>query len=210
MITAMRSIFRIFTLLLLCTFGSMNAQEQDSIKFSLHHFNRIQLDPEFSLLTALGDGFLNDAYELDIGTGLTSDFYLHKNWYVGTRFLNINTRVEKPEKIGDIQSTRIFTFGVQGAYVHQFNKRLYLDLIAGIGTTGYYHDSKFGTNFRDSATSFWAGPKISYRINNFFGIFLGSEIRRDFMNIAVSSQLEEYFGNANLLSLRAGVRFITH
>ena len=207
---AMRSICRLIKVLVVCSTVSLKAQEQDSTKFSAHHFNRIQLDPELSLFTALGENFLKDAYDLKTGTGLTADFYLHKNWYIGTRFLNINTQIVKPENIGDIKNTKIFTFGVQGAYVYEFTERLYLDLIAGFGSTGYYHDSKFGTNFRDSAISIWGGPKISYRINNFFGIFLGSEFRRDFMNIEVTGQLDDYFGNANLLSIRAGLRFITH
>lgn len=207
---AMRSICRLVIVLVFCSTVSLKAQEQDSTKFSPHHFSRIQLDPELSLVTALGDNFLKDAYDLKTGTGLTADFYLSKNWYVGTRFLNINTQIVKPDNIGDIKKTKIYTFGIQGAYVYEFTERLYLDLIVGIGSTGYYHDSKFGTNFRDSATSIWGGPKISYRINNFFGIFLGSEFRRDFMNIEVSEQLDDYFDNANLLSIRAGVRFITH
>lgn len=188
----------------------LHSQEEDSTKLSLHHFNRIQLSLGLSYDTALGDGFLKDAYDLQVGSDLTADFYLDSNWYIGSRFRLIRTEVIKPEKIEGINATSIFTFGLQGGYAFKFNDRLYLDLIGGIGSTTYRHDSKFGTKFRDSATTLWVGPKISYRINNFFGIYGGLEFRNDFMNTSIPAELENYYGDASILSLSAGIRFITH
>ncbi len=205
----MRSIFKILMAAILM-FPVLSYSQKDSTKLSPHHFNRIQLSLGLSYDMALGDGFLNDAYDLQVGSDLTADFYLDSHWYIGSRFKMINTEVIKPEKTEGISATSIFSFGLQGGYAFKFNDRLYLDLIGGIGPTTYNHDSKFGTKFRDSATTLWVGPKMSYRINNFFGIYGGLEFRNDFMNTSVPAELENYYGDASIFSLSAGMRFITH
>lgn len=209
-ILCMRSSFRYLLFLVFLLPVSLFSQQEDSTSFKPNHFNRIQFDLGLSKSIPLGDGFLKDAYDLNFGTDFSADFYLSRNWFVGSKFRFLRTEVTKPEKIGDIKATSIFTIGFQGGYVYEFNERFQLDLIAGIGYSSYNHDSKFGTNFHDSATTFWVGSKLNYRVNNFFGFYGGIEFRNDAMKTSVPAELEDYFGNARLLSLNVGVRFITH
>lgn len=202
----------IYKLILFCIFltsSFMNAQEKDSLVFSPHHFNRIQFDLGMNQSFAL-DGFLQDAYSLKLGSELSADFYVTPNWFIGTKFRLLRTEVEKPEKIGAINKTSIFTLGAETGYVFLLNQRLELSLVAGIGGTDYKHESKFATNFHDNALTVWVQPKIAYRLADFVAIFAGLEYRNDFMNTSVPEKLEDYFNNSPILSPGLGVRFITH
>lgn len=206
----MRLTYSFILFLILFLPFNLNAQENDSISWKPNHFNRVQFNLGLNKSLVMGDGFLKDAYNVKLGTDFSADFYLDRNWYLGSRFTLLKTEITKPEEIGNIRATSIFTVGIQGGYVYEFNDRYHLDLVGGVGYTSYNHKSKFGTNFHDSATTIWIGPKLNYRITNFFGIYGGLEYRIDFMNIKAPAELQDYFGNSNFVSLNLGVRFITH
>lgn len=199
---------KLLAVFLFCGMLNSTAQEKDTL--TPHYGGRLQIDLGMHHNFALGENFLGDAYSLELGGEYGLDVFLTPNWLVGLRFDHIGSKVEKPEKLGNLKSTRIRTVALNGGYVYQLSPQLDISLLAAIGYASYKHKSSFDTDFKDNALALWFQPKVGYRITNSMGIFVAGRYRRDFMNIETSPDLEDYFGSANILSLSFGLRITTN
>ena len=75
----------------------------------------------------------------------------------------------------------------------------------GVGYS-VYANRGLGDNFNDTATALWFSPEVSYRLNTYLGLFIAPELRHDFMNIDVPSELEDTFGGVNYFNISFGLR----
>ena len=200
---------KVSAVVLFCGILNATAQGKDSTITS-HYAGRLQIDVGIHHNFALGENFLGDAYSLKIGGEYGLDVFLDPNWLVGVRFDHISSNVEKPEMLGNVKSTVITTVAVNGGYVYQLRPPLDLSLLVAIGYASYKNRSFFNTKFHDNALALWFQPKVGYRITNNIGIFAAGRIRKDFMSIETSPDLEDYFKSANIFSLSFGLRITTN
>jgi len=153
---------------------------------------------------SFGDNFLNNGMDLSAGAKVVFKVNTYPGIYVGPYFSFFNGEVTDQALLGNYENTTNFVIGGVAGYDFYVNN---FDISLGLGV-GYsvYANRGLGDNFNDTATALWFSPEVSYRLNTYLGIFAAPEIRHDFMNIDVPSELEDTFGGVNYFNLSFGLR----
>lgn len=151
-----------------------------------------------------GDNFVNNGMDLSPGVKIAFRVNTYPGIFVGPYFSFFNGEVTDKVYLGNYDNTTNFVIGAVAGY--DFNVSDF-DVSIGLGL-GYsvYANRGLGDNFNDTATALWFSPEVSYRLNTYLGIFAAPELRHDFMNIEVPSELEDSFGGVNYFNLSFGLR----
>jgi len=167
-----------------------------------HKVGNILLGAYFPI--SFGDNFVEKGMDLRGGAKIVFKVNTYPGIYVGPYFSFFNGEVTDQVLLGNYENTTNFVIGAVAGYDFYINN---FDIALGLGV-GYsvYANRGLGDNFNDTATALWFSPEISYRLNTYLGIFLAPEIRHDFMNIDVPSELEDTFGGVNYFNISFGLR----
>ncbi|WP_146743755.1 hypothetical protein [Aequorivita sp. CIP111184] len=162
----------------------------------------ITIGPYFPI--AFGDNFVNNGMDLKLGARLSFKVDTYKGIYIGPYFSFFNGEVTNPELLGNYYNTTNFVIGAIVGFEKHINK-FDINIGIGVGASSYENDGPFD-NFGDTATAVWLNPEVSYRITTYLGVYVAPEIRHDFMNIDVPSELEDTFKGVNYLNISFGLR----
>lgn len=153
---------------------------------------------------SFGDNFVNNGMDLKMGARISFKVNAYQGFYIGPYFSFFKAWNNNTELLGNYyKSTNTVVGGILG-YEKHINK---FDISLGVGIgASIYHSNGPGINFDDTATSVWLNPEVSYRFSPFFGVYFAPELRHDFMNIDVPSELKDTFNGVNYLNLSFGLR----
>jgi hypothetical protein len=162
----------------------------------------IEFGPYFPI--AFGDNFVTNGMDLKMGGRLSLKVNAFKDFYVGPYFSFFNGNVTDRELLGNYSHTTNYVVGGILGYEKHINK---FDISLGLGVgAASYNNGDSGDGFRDTATAVWLNPEVSYRFTTYLGFYVAPEIRHDFMNIDVPTELEDTFKGANYLNISIGLR----
>lgn len=154
--------------------------------------------------SVFGDNFVNNGMDLSPGAKIAFKVNTYPGIYVGPYFSFFNGEVSDQTLLGNYDNTTNFVIGAIAGYDFYV---INFDISLGMGV-GYsvYANRGLGDNFNDTATALWFSPEVSYRLNTYLGLFIAPELRHDFMNIDVPSELEDTFGGVNYFNISFGLR----
>lgn len=167
----------------------------------------IQLKPAFFVPIALGDNFLNTAYDLNSGFMGEARVFFPGNTFIGLQGSIFKANIQDINLVGVFDSSTISHHYLTGGY--SFIKReskIGFDAGMGLGY-GYCANRKQSSRFKDDGFSFMINLNINYRAFKVVGFHAGIQFAKDLLAIDTAPEFEEFFKNANLLSLSAGVQF---
>lgn len=157
---------------------------------------------------AFGNNFANKG--LSQNGGWSFDFLFNIN--ESKVLLGLNTTyfkndVNAPTLLGNYKTTDVISLGPQFGYHFITQKNWRVTAVMGIGAV-IYRSSYDNEIFRDTGTSLWLKPTLSYHFNKNFGVFGSISYRHDFLNIDAPPGYNTFFKNANYIGLSTGVRII--
>ena len=153
---------------------------------------------------SFGGNFVNDGMNLKMGAQAQLKLNVFENFYIGPAVNFFFGDVTNPELIGNYERTTNVVIGGMIGYEKQVQK-FDLAIGLGVGYSGYFNRG-LGDSFYDNATALWLRPEVSYRLANYISVYAAPEIRHDFMNIDVPSELKDTFGGVNYLNIGVGIR----
>ena len=166
------------------------------------NIGNITIGPYFPI--AFGENFVNEGMNTKVGARLSFKFSVLKDFYVGPYFSLFKADVTNRELLGNYNSTTNFLAGAVLGYEKNINN-FDLSLGLGVGASIYRNRATFD-NFKDTAASLWFNPEVSYRFSPFLGVYIAPELRHDFMNIDVPSELNDTFNGVNYVTISFGLR----
>ncbi|QQX76623.1 MULTISPECIES: hypothetical protein [Aequorivita] len=184
------------------TFAQETHSEETEIEENGHKVGNVIIGAYFPI--AFGDNFVNNGMDLKGGGKIALKVNTYKTFFVGPYLSFFKGSVTDQVSLGNYESTtNILIGGVVGYdfYISNFD----VSIGAGVGYS-VYANRGLGDKFNDTATALWFSPEVSYRLNTYLGIFMAPELRHDFMNIDVPSELEDSFGGVNYFNISFGLR----
>ncbi len=187
-------------------FQSLSAQtEEENVSDSR---NRFQTFIGVSKSFALDENFIGDSYNLKYGAELGGAYLFTENIFAGLQFDVLWTNAEDIIASGGIKRTRIISSSINAGYILNLIESLDLSAKIGIGHGRYANDAVGSErNFHDDAFITYVEPKLTYSLDETFGVYLGFNYRYDKMSIETSEFYEEYFGSSARGSLNLGAHF---
>lgn len=129
------------------------------------------------------------------------------NTFIGLQGSIFKASIQDINSVGVFDSSTISHHYLTGGY--SFTKReskIGFDTGMGLGY-GYYANRKQSSRFKDDGFSFMINLNINYRAFKVVGFHAGIQFTKDLLAIDTAPEFEEFFKNASLLSLSAGVQF---
>jgi len=183
----------------------------------------IQIRGSYAIPFAFGDNFLAKGFDLKSGFGLDGRIFIKERIYLGistTRFKgeakNLptigNTIVQNYSALGgSIEKSSISRLFAQTGYSFlPRNHTFGLDAGLGLGYTVYTHSEAGETTnlpFKDDGIGFFTGVSVSYNMTKVSAVYIGAQFSKDFLFIKSPPELEQYFKNANMIHISAGIQF---
>lgn len=153
---------------------------------------------------AFGDNFVANGLDLKMGARLSFKVNAFQDFYIGPHFSFFSGWVNNEELLGNYYRTKNYVVGALVGYEKHINKfDISVGLGVGVSTYRNYGPSDY---FSDTATAIWLNPEVSYRFSTYLGVFIAPEVRHDFMNIDVPSELKDTFKDVNYLNISFGLR----
>ncbi|WP_310993926.1 hypothetical protein [Aequorivita marina] len=162
----------------------------------------IALGPYFPI--AFGDNFANNGMDLKMGARFSFKVNAYQGFYIGPYFSFFNGSVNTPQLLGNYTETTNTVIGGMIGYEKHINK-FDINLGIGVGASTYINDGRF-INFRDTATTVWINPEVSYRLTTYLGLYFAPELRHDFMNIDTPPEIQDMFKGVNYFNISFGLR----
>lgn len=153
---------------------------------------------------AFGENFVNDGMDLKMGAQVQLKLNIFGDFYIGPAMSFFFGKVTDRKLVGNYDEMSNFTIGGLVGYEKQVDK-FDLSIGLGVGYSGYFNEG-LGDNFEDNATALWLRPEVSYKLANYVSIYVAPELRHDFMNIDVPSELKDTFGGVNYFNVGFGLR----
>ncbi len=153
---------------------------------------------------AFGDNFVTNGLDLKMGARFSFKVNAFQDFYIGPYFSYFSGWVDNRELLGNYYKTNNYVVGALVGYEKHINK---FDLSIGLGVgAATYRNNGSMDYFSDTATAIWLNPEVSYRFSTYLGVFIAPELRHDFMNIDVPSELKDTFRDVNYLNISFGLR----
>lgn len=153
---------------------------------------------------AFGENFVNDGMDLKMGAQVQLKLNVLGDFYIGPAVSFFFADVTNRNLVGNYDEMSNLVLGGLIGYEKQV-ERFDLSIGLGVGYSGYFNKG-FGDSFEDNATALWLRPEVSYRLANYVSIYVAPELRHDFMNIDVPSELKDTFGGVNYFNVGFGLR----
>lgn len=153
---------------------------------------------------AFGENFVNDGMDVKMGAQAQLKLNILGDFYVGPAMSFFFAEVNNPELVGNYDRMNNLVLGGVVGYEKQV-QRFDLSIGLGVGYSGYFNRG-LGDSFEDNGTAIWLRPEVSYKVANYISFYVAPEIRHDFMNIEVPSELEDTFGGVNYFNVGFGLR----
>jgi hypothetical protein len=153
---------------------------------------------------AFGENFVNDGMDVKMGAQAQLKLNILGDFYVGPAMSFFFAEVNNPELVGNYDRMNNLVLGGVIGYEKQV-QRFDLSIGLGVGYSGYFNRG-LGDSFEDNGTAIWLRPEVSYKVANYISFYVAPEIRHDFMNIEVPSELEDTFGGVNYFNVGFGLR----
>ncbi|MBK5212368.1 MAG: hypothetical protein JJE55_01755 [Flavobacteriaceae bacterium] len=148
--------------------------------------------------------FVNDGMDLKTGAQVQLKLNILGHFYVGPAMSFFFGKVTDPELVGNYDRMNNLVLGGVVGYEKQVQK-FDLSIGLGVGYSGYFNRG-LGDSFEDSGTALWLRPEVSYKLANYISVYVAPELRHDFMNIDVPSELEDTFNGVNYFNVGFGLR----
>lgn len=192
---------------------SIISSAQDNSAANLQQQQETDLKLQFNVgylhAIAVGQNFLNDAYKMQYGVEVGTSLLINEKFLVGFNYDILRTKNQKPEQVGNITTTNIGTFFLNGGYHHRFNDSWSIEAIAGVGTAQYRNKLENNeVQFNDHAVAVFLKPQVNYNFTEHFAIYGGLKYRYDFMSIKTAPELEDYFSNSQMLIFSLGLKAV--
>lgn len=153
---------------------------------------------------AFGENFVNDGMDLKMGVQVQLKLNVLGDFYIGPAMSFFFADVNNHDLVGNYDEMSNLVLGGVVGYEKQV-ERFDLSIGLGIGYSGYFNKG-LGDSFEDNATALWLRPEVSYKLANYVSIYVAPELRHDFMNIDVPSELKDTFGGVNYFNVGFGLR----
>lgn len=153
---------------------------------------------------AFGENFVNDGMDLKMGAQAQLKLNVMGDFYIGPAMSFFFADVTNRNLVGNYDEMSNLVLGGVIGYEKQL-ERFDLSIGLGVGYSGYFNKG-LGDSFEDNATALWLRPEVSYKLANYVSIYVAPELRHDFMNIEVPSELEDTFGGVNYFNVGFGLR----
>ena len=200
---------KFFLLMLMLNIGFLKAQ---IVKEDPEIEQEIKSDPEtvffnFEVFRPIPFGDNSLAMDYSMGPGVAFDF----NWFAtpeltfGTHASITGGSVDDISRIGNIEKTTIYLFGLDVGYYHAFDEEWNVHATAGLGALDYHHSAP-EDKFSESGTSYWVQVQVGYRINRTIAVYFKMQPRYDRLNIAAPASIERYINNQLMINSGIGFR----
>ncbi len=153
---------------------------------------------------AFGENFVNDGMDLKMGAQMQLKLNVLGDFYIGPALSFFFADVNNRALVGNYDEMSNMVLGGVVGYEKQV-ERFDLSIGLGVGYSGYFNKG-LGDSFEDNGTALWLRPEVSYRLANYVSFYVAPELRHDFMNIDVPSELKDTFGGVNYFNLGFGLR----
>lgn len=194
-----------------CTFYLMcvalvlgSAQGTTSVD-QVKNTNSVQIRVAGILPKALGNNFLNKAYDVKAGVSTELLFYCGQHYFFGYQGFIKSADVNNVSLVGQFNRSIIQHHYVQGGYSF-FPKENDLGLTLGIGT-GFadYKNVRDDVKFHDNGFSLMANTTLNYRLSYLFGVMAGVQFSHDFMNTVTAPEVKSFFNSAQTIHYSVGI-----
>lgn len=172
----------------------------------------VKADPEtvffnLELFRPVAIGNYSLAKDYNMGVGVALDF----NWFVlpeltlGTHASVTGGSVKNTRRIGNIQSTTIYLFGVDIGYYHAFDEEWNIHASTGLGVIDYRHSAP-EDKFSEPGNAYWVQLQVGYRINRTIAFYFKLQPRYDKLKITAPPSIERYINNQIMINAGLGFR----
>lgn len=202
---------KILIFLLFCGVSIVRAQEK--VESTEEDFNA---DPEtvffnFELFRPLviGNSSLARDYNTTLGFAFDFNWFVLQELTIGTYFSVFGSNGVNHARIGNIQTTTGYLFGVDAGYYYEFDRHWNIHATVGIGKINY-RNSAPEDKFSELGNSYWLQVHVAHRFNKTIALYFKMAPRIDKLEIKAPESMDNFFNNHLFLNPGFGLRINLH
>ena len=157
---------------------------------------------------SFGKNFANKAMDQKIGWAFDFLFNIAESKVLlGFNATYFKSEVIEQLLVGNYNNSYVFSIGPEFGYHFIMQEGWRFTSVIGVGAVAY-KSSNNNETFRDTGTSLWLKPTLSYHFQKHLGVYAALSYRHDFLNIDAPAGYQSFFKHANYIAISTGIRII--
>lgn len=187
-----------------CQTGTSESNESNSF-FKNESFANFKIGGDYAI--PIGNTFTGDNLDSSAGFSFEVSFNLNSPIIFGFRHSNSTHDVKDKSLVGNYSTTHNRLNGLLIGYQFFTSSKVRFTPTIGVGKVSY-RQSINGNKFYDSGTALWINGEVSFHFTKWLALYGNATLQKDYLNMDVPSELEDYFKYGQFLRLGLGIKFV--